>query len=251
MLTALENSVVIIVTVVAAVLFMAMLDRVWPREARHPHNDVTGWQLSILGTTYAVILGFMLYAVWTNFGAATYNADLEANNVITLFRLSDGLPEPQRTQIRTLTRSYATTVVERDWPEMAQNQVPLESERINKQLWRVLMTLKEGTSAELLSRDHALTELDALTNHRRTRALQSAERLPTVLWFVLIIGGILSVVASTMFGSPNRFLHALQVLSFSLLISLVLLAIADINRPFQGSVHVNDNAFRGAQEDIK
>jgi Protein of unknown function (DUF4239) len=134
---------------------------------------------------------------------------------------------------------------------MAQNQVPLESERINKELWRVLMTLKEGTSAELLSRDHALTELDALTNHRRTRALQSAKRLPTVLWFVLIIGGILSVVASTMFGSPNRFLHALQVLSFSLLISLVLLAIADINRPFQGSVHVNDKPFRGAQEDIK
>jgi hypothetical protein len=58
-------------------------------------------------------------------------------------------------------------------------------------------------------------------------------------------------VASTMFGSPNRFLHALQVLSFSLLISLVLLAIADINRPFQGSVHVNDKPFRGAQEDIK
>ena len=36
-----------------------------------------------------------------------------------------------------------------------------------------------------------------------------------------------------------------------LLISLVLVAIADINRPFQGSVHVSDYAFRRAQMDMK
>jgi hypothetical protein len=39
--------------------------------------------------------------------------------------------------------------------------------------------------------------------------------------------------------------------AFTLLISLVLVAIADINRPFQGSVHVSDNAFRRAQMDMK
>ena len=36
-----------------------------------------------------------------------------------------------------------------------------------------------------------------------------------------------------------------------LIIALVLVAIADINRPFQGSVHVSDYAFRRAQMDMK
>ena len=49
----------------------------------------------------------------------------------------------------------------------------------------------------------------------------------------------------------NGVLHVIQVGAFTLLISLVLVAIADINRPFQGSVHVSDNAFRRAQMDMK
>jgi hypothetical protein len=54
-----------------------------------------------------------------------------------------------------------------------------------------------------------------------------------------------------MFGSANRWLHALQVFSFSLLITLVLLAIADVNRPFRGWVHVSNYAFYRAQENMK
>ena len=41
-----------------------------------PHY-LMGWQLSVLGTTYAVILGFMLYTVWTDLGVANLNVDLK------------------------------------------------------------------------------------------------------------------------------------------------------------------------------
>ena len=66
------------------------------------HNDLIGWQLSVLGTTYAVIVGFMLYTVWINFGAADLNADAEANSLVNVYRLSYGLArgtrgKPQRT----------------------------------------------------------------------------------------------------------------------------------------------------------
>jgi hypothetical protein len=57
-------------------------------------------------------------------------------------------------------------------------------------------------------------------------------------------------VSSCMFGSGSTALHGLQVFAFSLLIALVLVAIADINRPFQGSVHVSDAAFRRAQQNM-
>jgi succinate-acetate transporter protein len=54
-----------------------------------------------------------------------------------------------------------------------------------------------------------------------------------------------------MFGSQNRVLHGVQVVFFSLLVALVLLAIADINRPFRGAVHVADDAFVRALENMK
>jgi hypothetical protein len=90
--------------VIASLLLMTGLNRVWPREKRQTHNDLIGWQLSILGTTYAVILGFMLYTVWTSLVEADRNVELEANAVVDIYRLADGMPEPQRTQLQTLSR---------------------------------------------------------------------------------------------------------------------------------------------------
>jgi hypothetical protein len=37
-----------------SLLFMVGLNRLWPVEKRHTENDLIGWQLNVLGTTYAV-----------------------------------------------------------------------------------------------------------------------------------------------------------------------------------------------------
>jgi len=251
MLSTWENFIIVILAVGGSLLFMWSLNRIWPWEKRHAHNDLIGWQLSILGTTYAVILGFMLYTVWTNYGLATLNAESEANALGNVFRLAEGLPDPQRGQMEVLARSYAKTVIEEDWPQMEADRLPEGSHQVNQDMWRTLMSVKSGSPMEIIAEDHALSELSALTEHRRIRLLQNANRLPTVLWCVLLVGGIVTVASASMFGSANKSLHALQVFVFSLLIALVLVAVADIDRPFQGAVHVSDYAFRRAQHNMK
>jgi hypothetical protein len=250
MLTLGQDLVIVVLTVTASMLFMWALNRIWPWDKRHAHNDIIGWQLSILGTTYAVMLGFMLFTVWTDFGNADLNADHEANSLTNLFRVSYGLPEPQRTQLLTLSRAYAQAVIAEDWPTMAADQIPEASQKINQQLWKTLMTVETQSPTQATAEDHAITELSSLTEHRRIRLVQNAFRLPTVLWCVLIIGGAVTIVSASMFGSANTSLHAVQVFAFSLLVSLVLVAIADIDRPFQGSVHINDFAFQRAQRNM-
>ena len=115
-------------------------------------------------------------------------------------------------------------------------------------MWKTLMSVKTASPTEITAEDHALSELSLLTQHRRTRLIQSAARLPFIFWCVLIIGGMLTVFAAASFGSQNIPLHRLQVFSLALLITLVLLAIADVNRPFQGWVHITSYAFVRAQE---
>src|SRR3984957_3891082 len=116
---------------------------------------------------------------------------------------------------------------------------------------RFLSSVPEASKSAGLAQDHAMTELSTMTTCRRTRLLENALSLPTGLWFVLIVGGVLTIVSSCMFGSQNRFLHGVQVAFFSLMIGLALLAIADINKPFRGSVHVSDHAFVRALENMK
>jgi hypothetical protein len=250
MLTLTQNIVILVFMMAGSMLFMAALNRIWPREKRQVHNDLIGWQLNIIGTTYAVILGFMLYTVWTDFVAAKLNVDLEASALRDVYRLAEGLPEQQRVQLKSESRAYAEAVIREDWPEMARGLLPEESHNINQDMWKTLMSVKVASPTEIVAEDHALSELSSLTEHRRTRLIQSSYRLPAIFWGVLLVGGFLTIASVSMFGSADARFHALQIFAFTLLITLVLLAIADVNLPFRGWVHVDNYAFIRAQENM-
>jgi len=246
MLTLTQNILIIIAAMAASLAFMLGLNRVWPVANRHTSNDLIGWQLSVLGTTYAVTLGFMLYTGWTNFTAASLNAEMEANALRNIYRLAEGMPQ-QRAQIQALVRAYADAVVDHDWPDMEKGRLPEESHEINESMWKALMATNVASPSEITAEDHALSELSTLTQHRRTRLQQSTHRLPGIFWCVLMVGGVLTILSVSMFGSASPRVHTMQVFSLTLLVSLVMLSIADVDRPFQGWVHVSDYAFRRAQ----
>jgi hypothetical protein len=244
-----QNVVVITAAVLGSLLFLAALGWVWPPEKRRPHNDLIGWQLGILGTTYAVILGFMLYTVWTTYSQADLNVDIEADTVMRIYSLAGGLAE--RAQLETLARSYADAAIQREWPQMARSEVPEETGAINSARWKAVMSVKPGSPTEITVQDHLISELDWLTQHRQTRLLQSTTRLPTVLWCVLLVGGALTIVSACMFGAENWKLQALQIFALSFLVSLSLVAISDIHRPFHGLIRVGDRAFQKAEQGMR
>jgi magnesium-transporting ATPase (P-type) len=246
-----QNVLAVVAAVVTSLLFMVGLNRAWPAEKRRNWNDLVGWQLSILGTTYAVILGFMLYTVWTTFGEGDLNVNLEANALADLYRLAQDFPEPQQSQLKNQARSYAEAVVYREWPEMANSEEPKESVAISSQMWQTVSSIHSTSSTEQVAQDHALSELSSLGQHRLTRLSQSTTRLPNVLWCVLLVGAALTIVSACMFAVQEKKLQALQVFSLSLLISLALVAIADIHRPFRGLIHVRDYAFQRVLKSMK
>lgn len=246
-----QNFLVVMAAVIGALLFMGTLNRIWPAEKRRTYNDLIGWQVSILSTTYAVILGFMLYTVWTTYREADLNVDHEANAVVDVYRLADGLPEPQRTQLKRLATSYADAVVHRDWPEMARNEEPTQSTEISSEMWKMVISVRPTSPTEATTQEHALTELNSLGQYRLTRLMQSTTRLPNVLWCVLLGGGVLTIMAACTLGGESVKLQTLQIFSFSLLVSLSLVAIADIHRPFQGLIHVSNDAFQRAEQTMQ
>jgi len=246
-----QNVLVITAAVIGSLLFLAAIDRLWPWEKRRAHNDLIGWQLSVLGTTYAVILGFMLYTVWTTYSEADLNVDFEADSVMRIYRMAEGLAEPGRTQLQTLARSYVDAARQREWPQMARREVPTENAAINAAMWKTVMSATTGSPTAIAAQDHLISELDSLTQHRLTRLMQSTTRLPTVLWCVLLVGGVLTIVSACTFGVENWKLQALHILALSFLVSLSLVAISDIHRPFQGLIRVGDRAFQRAAEDMQ
>ncbi len=85
-----------------------------------------------------------------------------------------------------------------------------------------------------------------MNEHRRVRQLQSGFKLPVILWFVLIFGGVVTVANSCLIGMEDARLHVLFIVSLTCLVALVLVAIAEIDRPFHGTVRVAPESFETA-----
>ena len=85
-------------------------------------------------------------------------------------------------------------------------------------MWVTLIWRRAGTPKEITAEDHAFSELSRVAGYRRIRLVQSEERLPSVLWFVLLVGARCTI-ASTCVRRVNGPLHIIQVGAFALLTS--------------------------------
>jgi hypothetical protein len=245
------NVIILVGAIALALLFTAIANRLWPVSRRYAESDQVGWQLSVLGTTYAVTLGFMLYTEWADFKSAELNVELEANALRNIYRLAEGMAPADRAEIERLARLYATEAIEHDWPEMERARAPEESHRVNEHMWKALLAAEMQTPMQSSAHDHAMSELSLLTQHRRTRLLDGKYELPGIFWCVLLSGGVLTLLSVSIFGARQPRVHMLQVTSLTVLLTLVMLTIADIDKPFRGWVHVSDQAFRRALETME
>ena len=237
------NIFIVVVSVSAAILFLYGVSRTSEAHSRKESNDFTGAVVAVIGTTYAVLLAFMLSNVWNMFQQAQINAEQEANDVVNIARLGSLLPSPAGEQVQQLARQYAQRVVSIEFPSMERDNLSPHNASVVPEMWKIAATAQAQPGQQSEAAGQMLTTLRSLTEHRRIRILQSHEALPAILWLVLIAGGVITIAAFCFFGVQNFRFHLLQVTVLSFLISLILVAIADIDRPYQGTVKVSPAGF--------
>jgi hypothetical protein len=243
MLSYTQTSIVICVSVAGALLLVTVLNRLWPIQNRKLINDVTGWQLGVLGTTYGVILGFMLYTVWEGFRAAQVDADLEATSMLNVYRVAGGLPSPQKERIRELARRYESVVVNEEWPAMQHQQEDRPATAVLGEMWQVLETAKPETDIVTNSIDHIQYAMSNLAERRNMRERQRSDQMPLLLWVLLVLGGGATIVSSCLLGNDKKWLHYCQVGALTFVVVTALSAIADLARPYEGAVAVQPGSF--------
>jgi hypothetical protein len=235
----------------AAVVGLALVQRLVPVTIRKEHNEVAGFIYAVLGVIYAVLLALVVIAVWEEFGRARVTVEGEANALAEVFWLAHRLPEPEGRHLQELARSYAEEMVEEEWPLMAQGRTPLMEDTGEVAHGWVLIDDIRATVQEVEPRTAAGQELYAegldqvqrLADARRTRLVAAEESLPSVLWVVLVAGGILVVGFAYLFGLDNTWAHRLMVVSLAGVIALVLFTIGVLDHPFSGGARIEPGAF--------
>ena len=92
-------------TIIGAAILGAMLMELTARrfirqEIRQQHNDVAAAMFGVIGTTFAVLLAFVVMLTFEGYGAARNAVATEAAVAREVADAAAGLPEPVRTDLR-------------------------------------------------------------------------------------------------------------------------------------------------------
>jgi hypothetical protein len=238
---------IVAVTMLVAVGGLVLFQRLYSTERRKQHNDVAGFIYAVLGVAYAVLLGLMLIAVWEKWNAAEATTTDEANELAGIFWWAHALPQPEGRHIQELVRSYAQVVVEEEWPLMAQGRSSPKAWATLDELRGTILGLNPPTAQQTgydqMRYNEMLEQLHDLGNARRERLLAAGQGLPPIMWIVLILGGVITVGFTYLFGLEDTLVHLLMVAALAMIISISLFTVAALDYPFNGDIRIHPAAY--------
>ena len=231
------------VSIALAVGGLIFVERLVPTSLRRQHNDVAGFIYAVLGVVYAVLLGLMVVAVWEQWNAATDTADREASELAEVFWVADRMPESEGHRIQELVRSYARVVVNEEWPLMRQGKSSPKAWELLDEIRSAVQNSQPSSPAQQVLYEEGLERVHELADARRARLLEADQGLPSILWIVLIVGGIVVIGFTYLFGLESTVIHLLMVAALVLIIALVLFTVAELDFPFSGGVRIGPEAM--------
>jgi hypothetical protein len=239
----LVSIIVVLGLTAAAVGLLAVVDRrISPRE-RAKHNEVAGFIYAIVGNVYAVLLALVVVAVWNQFEQAGDTVSEESSALAGVFWVSHGLPQPQGHQMQALASAYANEVVDTEWDNMAAGEPSPEGWAIVDRMRATLLEVEPTTPAETELYAEGLDQLQRLADGRRIRLVESEQGIPAVLTMVLVVGCVVTIGFTALFGLTSTLAHRIMVGSLAGLIGLVLVTVTLLDSPFSGGARVGPDEF--------
>jgi len=153
------------------------------------------------------------------------------------------MPESEGHHIQELARSYARVVVNEEWPLMEQKKSSPKAWDLLHEIRTNLQSFDPSTPAQQVLYEQGFERMRDLADARRDRLLEAKHGLPAILWVVLILGGIVVVSFTYLFGLDSTLVHVLMVAALALIIALVLFTVAALNYPFKGDITIGPEAM--------
>jgi hypothetical protein len=193
------------------------------------HHDIAGPIFSTIGVIYAVMLAFVLVIVWQDFDKAQNNTVMEANY----------FAEPFRSRFIDANATYIDALVKYEWPEMQRGERSAEAQVAANKVWELTTSFDPKTAKEEIFFSEMLGKMNSAVEMRRARIQDAGSGLHPSLWFVLLLGGIITVVFTLFFGSENLFAQLTMTTMLAVLIVLILFTILLMDFPYSGDLSIS------------
>ncbi|HXC54326.1 MAG TPA: hypothetical protein VNU97_03450 [Rhizomicrobium sp.] len=210
------------------------------------HNDVLVPLFLTAGVIYAVLLAFIVIAMWESYDNAKANTAEEASLLVPLYRDSLDMAPEKGGEMRVLLRDYAEGVIA-GWEHFRETGQGSPSARLAvDKIVLFYGTLTPATKVRELIAAQYLSSLSQMLLDRNKRLLQASESLSWVMWAAAIGGGIVTVGMSFFLYMDRPLLQFTMTGVLSALIGMLLFIMIVLERPFVGPLGIEPEPFESS-----
>lgn len=213
-------------------------------EVRYRDNPVLGNIGSLIGIIYGVLAGLTALYLINNVNYTNEAVQREANSVANIYRDSQWLSEPVKTQIKNSAKNYLNEVITIEWPMMKKGEtLSSEGENLINSIANEVNRYMHLYPSEKLVMQDMLEEVKTLYNAREQRIHMSVSSLNSEMWVVILIGTILTISINYLFKMKLK-IHVISVSAASLMASSMVFLLLTLDRPFQGEFVIEPTALQ-------
>ncbi|UXH78263.1 DUF4239 domain-containing protein [Roseateles amylovorans] len=197
--------------------------------------------LALVATLNSLLLAFCAVSVWDAYRSADNAVSNEAVTISELARDLGVLGTPAALAARERLREYTRSIVDDEWVKMQKEPGHRDNgDRINR-IFRALQTVEPTTPAQTILLTEIWARMNEVLKFRLDRVSASELSVPATLWFVVIAGGVLSLMP--MLVLPPTAFNRTAVALLSCSTGLVFFFIVQMDRPFVGEQSVSPQPY--------
>lgn len=220
-------------------------------QTRQAHNHLFGLAGEIVGVINAVLLAFIVFAVWTNYDRAKDVVSLESTMVLDIARDAEAAL-PVHDSVLDGMQNYVSRVLEFEWPHMRKGGLRDSSgdsgfgpgwTELNRTYHLILRSDTSAASHSVVA-EELTRRFNLLLDARRQRIAFSTDgSLNGTIWGVVLTGALLTLACCWLLGVESRRLHAVGTALVAASLALVFFLIISLERPFQGRNQIAGDSF--------
>ena len=220
----------------------------WVRGQRNL-NDLVGYVLGFYSLIYGLLIGLLVVGGYQNFVEVQAAVVQEATESASLFRVSQMLPAPVAGEISASLVDYIQIVTDEEWPQQQAGIVPNHQNPMVTAIQTALFSFEPATKQEDLALSKAVDLFYELFEARRIRLNAATTHLPGILWYVVILGGFLTIVLFWLFD-VKVILHFVLGGLLAFFIATMIAVLIELDNPYSGEVGVTAEPFVIVQQYI-
>ena len=236
--------IVVVGGVLIAIGGVRLSTRVMSRDTGPEHNSILSPFLTVVGLVYGALLGFTVVVGWQQYLSAEVNVSNEASTLVTLYRQTVAMPQPERAQLREQLRKYAEALQGPNWGRQEFDEIRNEGRAALTQMYRIVGEPQPNAASTPINQEF-LGQVTVLASDRSARILNSKPRIPPLLWCSLIFGGTVLILLTSFMRLTDNRAHMILVSVVTVLLGLLLYLVFVLDHPF-GPMGVTSEPFAHA-----